>query len=58
MLCDDLEGWDLPGESQREAQEGADICTLGADSCCCTVGIQHVVHVVYQHNIVKQLSSN
>jgi len=32
VLCDDLEGWDVGGE----VQEGAGICILMADSCCCT----------------------
>ena len=33
MLCGNLEGWDGVG-SEREVQEGGDICTLVADSCC------------------------
>ena len=37
MLCDDLEGWDA--ESEREAQEGGDICIYTADSHCCGIKI-------------------
>ena len=33
MLCVDLQGWDMGG-SEREAQEGGDICIFIADSCC------------------------
>ena len=33
MLCVDLQGWNMGG-SEREAQEGGDICILIADSCC------------------------
>ena len=32
MLCDDLDSRD-----GREVPEGGDVCTLRADSCCCTV---------------------
>ena len=34
MLCDDLVGWD--GGGKIEAQEGADIGTLTAESQYCT----------------------
>ena len=34
MLYDDLEECGEGG--RREAQEGGDLCTLRADSCCCT----------------------
>ena len=34
VLCDNLEGWDGVG-GRREAQQGADICKLMADSHCC-----------------------
>ena len=33
-LCINLEGWDGEGD-EREVQEGGDICTSMADSCCC-----------------------
>ena len=32
--CDNLEGWGGMGGG-REVQEGGDICTPRADSCCC-----------------------
>ena len=32
LLCDNLEGWDGVG-SQREVQEGGDICIPMADLC-------------------------
>ena len=34
VLCDNLEGWDEAGGG-RELQEGGDVCTPVADSCCC-----------------------
>ena len=33
-LCINLEEWDGEGDG-REVQEGGDICTPRADSCCC-----------------------
>ena len=33
VLCDNLDGWDGVGDG-REVQEGGDICTPMADSCC------------------------
>ena len=34
MLCDELEGWE--GGGGKEVQEGGDVCTKTADSCCRT----------------------
>ena len=34
-LCDHLEGWGGVGWGGREVEEGGDICTPVADSCCC-----------------------
>ena len=49
MLCNNPEGWDGVG-SEREAQEGGDVCILTAESPCCMAETSTT--------LVKQLSSN
>lgn len=46
--CDDLEGW--VWREEREAQEGRDVCIIGADLPGCMAGTKN--------NIIKEFSSS